>query len=125
MSREIKFRAFIKNEIGGFMITSDNSDCFMVSNGNGFVVYDENKNTLEDSEFELMQFTGLKDKHNKEIYEGDICKHNEDISEIKYWEGAFIFNKYATHNYSLTNFACCRTFEVIGNIYENPELLTN
>lgn len=72
----------------------------------------------------VRQFTGLKDKHNKEIYEGDICKHNEDIAEIKYWEGAFIFNKYAIHNYSLTNFACCRTFEVIGNIYENPDLLT-
>jgi uncharacterized phage protein (TIGR01671 family) len=69
--------------------------------------------------YQLMQFTGLQDKNGVDIYEGDICKHKEDIAVIVFWEGAFIYNKYYTHNYSLTNFACCRTFEVVGNIYEN------
>ena len=73
--------------------------------------------------FELMQFTGFKDYNGVEIYEGDICKHKEGTAVIIFWEGAFIFSKYYTHDYSLTNFATCRTFEVIGNIYENPELL--
>lgn len=69
------------------------------------------------------QFTGLTDKNGVEIYKGDICMHNGKIAQIVFWEGAFIFNVYYIHDYSLTNFACCRTFEVIGNIYENPKLL--
>lgn len=147
MKREIKFRAFIKNEIGGFMIPSDDSDFFIVSNGNGFVVYDENKNTLEDSEFELMQFTGLKDQKGVDIYEGDILKYKEwknNSDELAFKTNYIVcfeqlkwILKHTSGRYqvtvqqhsgldsqSLNNDGCkARNFKVIGNIYKNPELL--
>lgn len=114
MKREIKFRAFIESTLGDYMAIQGEPD--LETLGSFMHHYSSCKN--------IMQFTGLFDKNGKEIYEGDICKHKEDIAKIIFWEGAFIFNKYATHNYSLTNFDCCRTFEVLGNIYENSELLT-
>ena len=80
----------------------------------------------------IMQFTGLKDNNGKEIYEGDIVKHPDaDEPEDLGWE--IIFENYAFRGKmvriiagegELTEFdnyfADC---EVIGNIYENPELL--
>jgi uncharacterized phage protein (TIGR01671 family) len=117
MSREIKFRAWnndLKLYSKPFTLKSSILN-FTDKNGLGVM------KSLSDEIIE--QFTGLKDINGKEIYEGDICKHNNDIAVIVFWEGAFIFNKYYTHNNSLTNFACIRTFEIIGNIYETPELL--
>jgi uncharacterized phage protein (TIGR01671 family) len=113
MSREIKFRVWDKNEndiVRWELLNDGIIDLYHL-----FFSKDEN--------LIIQQFTGLKDINGKEIYEGDICKHNNDIAVIVFWEGAFIFNKYYTHNNSLTNFACIRTFEIIGNIYETPELL--
>lgn len=71
----------------------------------------------------LMQFTGLKDKNNKEIYEGDIIirqrwskgeKGGQYIREVK-WR-----DTNSNHGYGIR---AIETTEVIGNIYENPELI--
>lgn len=67
----------------------------------------------------LMQFTGLKDKNGKEIYEGDIINDNGLICEIKFVEGCFVKN-FETGNWIILNY---NKIEIIGNIYENPELL--
>jgi len=72
----------------------------------------------------LMQFTGLTDKNGVEIYEGDIIyfQHNEpwyDLTAQIVWNCFSFMLKGMYLNY-------CRdegTVEVIGNIYENPELL--
>ena len=76
----------------------------------------------------LMQFTGLKDKNGKEIYEGDIVDSWLD-GEHKYpWQVGFENGSFIRS--CLTGYPEIRQlangrgdFEVIGNIYENPELL--
>lgn len=80
-------------------------------------------------DIELMQSTGLFDKYNKEIFEGDIVDYKGREAVVK-WHGS-----YASFIYRFVDglqervsewdplFLACYHFEIIGNIYENPELL--
>jgi len=86
--------------------------------------------------FELMQFTGLLDKNGKEIYEGDIYKtvagetpngvQTEEIYRIKFNHGAFVLVKINGLEHG-TRYLGSKTNllngEILGNIYENKELL--
>jgi hypothetical protein len=78
---------------------------------------------VDPEDCELMQFTGLLDKQGKEIYEGDILKLKdgfpfEPIITVSYEAPKFIFRSNTHELYQETS-----AMEVIGNIYENPELL--
>ena len=90
---------------------------------------------VEKSELILMQSTGLKDKNGKEIFEGDILKvANNDSSwfeVVKYdHDKAMFISKEVNLKYEVPETPLYDLFspypfkvEVIGNIYENPELL--
>jgi hypothetical protein len=75
----------------------------------------------------LEQYTGLKDKNGKAIYEGDIVEiKDEEISDIApvVWSAdwaAFQIDDNTFHGISPKH--CSRNCEVLGNIHENPELL--
>lgn len=110
--REIKFRAW--DLITGKMI------------GWGDLLKKHNLNEIFEYGYDLklMQYTGLKDKKGKKIYEGDVVHWidsdgNERIDYVWFFYGAFRIcnSKYTLSDY-LTN-----CLQVIGNIHENPELL--
>lgn len=76
--------------------------------------------------YEIMQFTGLKDKSGKEIYEGDIFKVEgfERPRIIKWNEKLARFDLYNVWGDRLIDLSAeIEHYEIIGNIYQNPELL--
>lgn len=79
----------------------------------------------------IMQYTGLKDKNGKEIYEGDILKLHEDWRGKGEIPGYVVFENgrwilqgtmHYSHKDDLTNYALSQ-MEIIGNIFQHPELL--
>lgn len=107
--REIKFRLWddkLKKFDYDFRITSKGKEIkYIQYQGDNY--YD----------CELMQYTGLKDKNGKEIYEGDIVIRYYDYNSMSVvkWDDALTI--------SMPYYDSGDDYEVIGNIYENPELL--
>ena len=122
MSREIKFRAWDGKRM--LKAHTINDFVWMACCGGG----DSDASPYTDTQF--MQFTGLKDKNGKEIYEGDILKSTpgwatffiddkrEHISVVEFVGSGFKGN-YSGTLYNLDRLDMAYT-EVIGNIYENP-----
>lgn len=126
--RDIHFRAWDKEENEMLYSDPELSIGFNVFTGK----WTGGKSDFELEHIILMQYTGLKDKNGKEIYEGDILKQaDEDIIVAEYkclevdaFEGIG-FNLWSFIG-EYNKFDCARLqseLEVIGNIYENPELL--
>lgn len=76
------------------------------------------------SSVELMQSTGLKDKNGTEIYEGDIVKNiYDEIYVVKWFDAGFYLEERYNGGFDYSELHFGNNKEVIGNIYENPELL--
>jgi len=120
--RDIKFR--VRNLKHNHF--EDLSDIIITFDSVGFEIYNYEGSVLDG--YELNQYTGLKDKNGKEIYEGDILLYNNHIKVIVWYKnGAFVrsyknSNVYLMYDSFITD-GCLDDYEVIGNIYENKDLL--
>lgn len=126
--REIKFRAWV-NDAMCYDIAEIEYQYFCL------VVNDhpsEERAFLLDESI-LMQYTGLKDKNGKEIYEGDVlkitdypfkeCSQEKDKSNPFYKTEKVIYDPPCFNLNGWLEFDYDGEYEVIGNIHENPELL--
>ena len=100
-NREIKFRAWIKAQ-----------ERFAKD---GFTI----DYAIQDSDYILMQYIGLKDKNGVKIYEGDVMDNDGLMVEVAFVGGAFCKCNDVGQWLIIDPDEC----KVIGNIYENPELL--
>jgi len=81
----------------------------------------------EIEDYEIMQFTGLKDDNGVDIYEGDIIKYYNGVGEVKYEDYKFIVVGFydSGQDIMMDIFSEKAKKKVIGNVFENPELLKN
>ena len=111
--REIKFRAWDeKNKEMRY------DGMLNIYNKDGSWLYEDGKGNFHSSFGEIMQFTGLLDKNGKEIYEGDIVQYlfagKKVVREVYWNEVNFCWTPLNQNSLDM---------EIIGNIYENPDLL--
>jgi len=156
MGRSLKFRAWdgIKMIYDGDIYWPEHFDidlkrvtgkCTVTHRGIYFWVHETRLSCATEKHFDhcsirlpegmqIMQFTGLKDKNGKEIFEGDWLKEywkpcgddavvcGEYVGEV-FYEDAGYWTRSKNHHHAITE--TCDSYEVIGNIYQNKNLLEN
>ena len=122
--REIKFRIWDIDERKFVVNKTDRLGCGDTKKCMSERVDFEN-NSVEisaDERYIFSEYTGLKDENGKEIYEGDILfeSFREEYLKVAFKNWSF---RAECDEYSLKLEDFADIFEVVGNIYENPELL--
>jgi uncharacterized phage protein (TIGR01671 family) len=144
--REIKFRAWHKtakkmcgvSQLDMWNPDQKQTEVYELATGNHYGLFGK----VDRKDIELMQYTGLKDKNGKEIYEGDICEDKSEIFtnwgrtptgkyDISYceilWVGDGWGKKWIKSNSKVLGStlsglcAITKFLTVVGNIYENPD----
>lgn len=136
MAREIRFRAWHKAEekmcevnllrpgVGAFLVG-------LIEEAEQIVNLDDKQYLVtprdwtpgrfcDVAEFELMQFTGLHDKNGREIYEGDILESDSFVDTFSWTDGGYTFDRDTKDEVMTVHYP----YEVIGNIYETPNLIS-
>ena len=124
--KKIKFRAYLKDT--NEMVTVGAMDwdhegnllCLNYPKGKDYFGYED--------DIALMQYTGYKDVFSNEIYEGDIVRYDKKLFEVIWMRSGFCISCIVPNNDYYLNYCLPvanneEDMEVIGNIYENPDLL--
>lgn len=139
MNREIKFRAYVKELPDGYNKTAANIVLHKILPV-AYIDFDDDCVSLVISEngdekicspriptecVEIIQYTGLKDKNGKEIYEVDFLKCEDLYVEVKWnqFDSAFCFESDDGKHILITS-PNSHFYEIIGNKFENPELMS-
>ena len=136
-TRQIRFRAWHIEEKkmcevetltrdGAFLIGVKPGRDQIFDNGKWITFAPEDGRFCKNEEFHLMQYTGISDTKGRRIYEGDIIKHANGLGVVKYERGMFLYDYeyFKEKNPVLMISGGLYWDTLIGNVYENPELLT-
>jgi uncharacterized phage protein (TIGR01671 family) len=141
MNRELKFRIWDKKN-NMFIYVWDASHKRLAISLNGLVYSGMYDDVLPENDYTIQQYTGLKDRNGKEIYEGDIVTYQQPYRASRLTHPAttdsyrtikapVIYNQdnftYEIDRYALGTpmIKTRKDIEVVGNIFENPELIKN
>ena len=121
---------FFKSDINKKERESGKATMIFTPDCDTFIMVPECHNSFMVVSDTVGQYTGLKDKNGKRIFEGDICRNTRtgEIVSVK-WHGTmagYVWNKRRADGFLFDFgelFRACDKYEVIGNIHDNPEML--
>ena len=123
--KEFKMKAWLKKEKKMVAIIGIDLNYQYIRYTDDGNLFKDDYKTAEFKNIELLQFTGLKDNGGQELYEADVIKFNDGIDDIY---GLISYNDedgtYRVSYENITEHLSDREgdFEIVGNIFENPDL---